>query len=89
MWRLEFPRGSPPRGRRCLAPNEAGEALAGDCARQSRAPDHWRALECRSQKPGERRWGRKGHPRQATDCGSEQGELSREGCLLSGAVERS
>ena len=47
MWRLEFPRGLPPRGRRCSAPSEAGKALAGDCARQSRAPDHWRALECR------------------------------------------
>ena len=59
-------RGLPPQGRRYSALSEAGEALAGDCGRQSRAPAHWRALECRSQRLGERRWAEKdvlGRPR--------------------------
>ena len=64
-------RGSPPQGRQYSAPNEAGEALAGGCGRQSRALDHWRALECRSQRPVKSHWGKKGRLRQAMDCGSE------------------
>ena len=63
---LVSPRGSPPQGRRLSALSEAGEAPAGGCGRQSRAPDHWRALECRSQRPVKRHWGRKGRPRQVT-----------------------
>ena len=46
---------SPPRGRQYSVLSEAGEAQAGDCEWQYRAPDHWRALECLSQKPAERR----------------------------------
>ena len=84
-----YQRGLPPRGRQYSVLSEAGEALASDCGRQSRAPDHWRALKCRSQRPEERRWGKKGRPRLATDCGSEQGELSRGGCLLFEAAEYS
>ena len=79
---------SPPRGRQYSVPSEAGEAQAGDCEWQSRAPDHWRALECLSQKPAERRQDKIRRPRQATGCGSERGEPSLEGCLLFVAAER-
>ena len=71
------------------ARNEAGEALVGDCAQQSRAPDHWRALECRSKRPGEHRSGKRGRPWWAMDCGNGHGVLSREGYLLFAAAERS
>ena len=49
-WRRVIPRGLPPRGRRYSALSEAGEAPAGDCGRQSRPPNRWRALECLSQR---------------------------------------
>ena len=52
-WEARQPE-SPPRGRQYSVPSEAGEAQAGDFEWQSRAPDHWRALECLSQKPAER-----------------------------------
>ena len=45
---------SPPRGCQYFVPSEAGEAQAGDYEWQSRALDHWRVLECLSQKPAER-----------------------------------
>ena len=78
----------PPRGRQYSARSGAGEAPTGGCGWQSRAPDHWRALECQSQRPVERRRGRRGRPRQATGCGNERGEPSREECLLFVAAER-
>ena len=63
---------SQPRGRQYSVPSVAGEAQAGGCGWQSRALDHWRALECLSQKPAERRWDRIKRPRLATGCGNEQ-----------------
>ena len=55
---------------------------------QSRAPDHWRALECLSQTPAERRQDKTKRPRQAMGYGNERGELSLEGCPPSAVAER-
>ena len=82
-------RGGPPRGRLYFALREAEGAQAGGCARHTIAPDHLRAQECRSQKPGEHHQGKKGRPQMAMGCDSAQGELSREEYLLSEAAEHS
>ena len=87
--RLELPRGGPPRGCLYFALHEAEGALAGDCARHTRALDHSRAQECRSQKPGERHQGKKGHPQWAMGCDNGQGGLSREEYPLFEAAEHS
>ena len=79
-WEARQPE-SPPRGRRYSVPSVAGEAQAGDCGWQSRSPDHWRVLECLSQKPAELRWDRIKHPQWATGCGNERGEPSLGECL--------
>ena len=79
---------SPPRGCQYSVLNGAGEAQVGDYEWQSRAPDHWRALECPSQTPTERRQDKIRRPRRATGCGSERGEPSLEGCLLLAVAER-
>ena len=60
--RLALPRGGPPRGRQYFALREAEGAQAGDCARHTRALDHLRAQEFRSQRPGEHHQGKKGRP---------------------------
>ena len=82
-------RGGPPRGCLYFALRGAEGAQAGDCARHTRALDHSRVQECRSQRPGEHHQGKIGRPRWAMDCGSGQGGLPREECLLSGAAELS
>ena len=79
---------SSPRGRQYSVPSEAGEAQAGGYEWQSRAPDHWRALECLPQKPAERHSDKIRRPRQAMGYGNERGEPSLEGCLLSAVAER-
>ena len=84
-----LPRGGPPRGRLYSALREAEGAQAGDCARHTRALDHLRAQECRSQKSGEHHQGKKGRPQMATGCDNGQGELSREEFLLSVLAEHS
>ena len=82
-WKLVLPRGGPPRGRLYFALREAEGAQAGDCARHTRALDHSRAQECRSQRPGEHHQGKKGRPRWAMGCGNGQGGLSQgDVCLL-------
>ena len=82
-------RGGPPQGRQYSALREAEGAQAGGCARNTRALDHSRAQECRSQRPGEHHQGKIGRPRWAMGCGNGQGGLSREGCLPFGAAEHS
>ena len=79
---------SPPRGHQYSVLNGAGEVQAGDHEWQSRALDHWRALEFLSQMLAEGRQDKIRRPRRATSCGSERGEPSREGCLLFAAAER-
>ena len=86
-WEARQPE-SPPRGRQYSVPSGAGEAQDGDCGWQSRAPDHWRVLECLSQKPAERRWDRIKRPWRATGCGNERGEPSLGECLPFVAAER-
>ena len=76
-WEARQPE-SPPRGSQYSVPSGAGEAQAGDCRWQSRAPDHWRVLECLSQKPAERRWDRIKRPRRATGL-QQQSEASGVG----------
>ena len=84
-----LPRGGPPRGRLYSALREVEGAPASDCARHTRALDHWRAQVCRSQKPGEHHQGKKGHPQMAMGCDTSQDELSREECLPFEAAEYS
>ena len=79
---------SPPRGRQYSVLSEAGEAQVGDYEWQSRAPDHWRALECLSQTPLERRQDKTRRPRQAMGYSNERCELSLEGCPPSAVTER-
>ena len=86
LWEARQPE-SQPRGRQYSVPSVAGEAQAGGCGWQSRAPDHWRALECLSEKPTERRWDRIKRPRRATGCGNERGKPSLGECLPFAAVE--
>ena len=81
--------GGPPRGRLCFALREAEGAQAGGYARHTKAQDQWRARVCRSQTPGERHQGKKGHPQMAMGCDTSQGELSREEYLLFEAAEHS
>ena len=78
---------SPPQGRQYSVLNRAGEAQVSDYEWQSRAPDHWRALECPSQMPAESRQDKKRCPRPATGCGSERGEPSLEECLRFAVTE--
>ena len=85
--RLVLLRGGPPRGSLYFALCEAEWAQAGDCARHTRAPDHLRAQECRSQRPGEHHQGKKGRPQWAMGCDNGQGGLSREEYLLFEAAE--
>ena len=73
-----LPRGEPPRGRLYFALREAEGAQAGGCARHTRALDHSRAQECRSQRPGEHHQGKRGRPQWAMGCDNGQGGLSRE-----------
>ena len=82
-------RGGPPRGHLYFALREGEGAQAGGCARHTRALDHLRVQECRSQKLGEHHQGKKGRPQWAMGCDNGQGGLSREGYLLSGAAEHS
>ena len=86
QWLLRVGR---PRGRQCSALREAEGAQAGGCVRHTIAPDHWRAQECRSQRPGEPHQGRTGHPQRARDCGTSQGGLSRAEYLRFAEAERS
>ena len=83
-----FQPASPPRGRQYSVLSEAGEAQAGDYEWQSRAPDHWRALECLSQTPAERRQDKTRRPRQAMGYVNERGEPSLEGCPPTAVAER-
>ena len=87
--RSALPRGGPLGGRLYFALREAEGAQAGRCARHTRALDHLRAQECRSQTPGEHHQGKKGRPQLAMGCDNGQGGLSREGCLQFEAAEHS
>ena len=80
---------SSPRGRQYSVLNGAGEAQVDDYEWQSRAPDHWRALECPSQTPAERCQDKIKRPQRATGCGSERGKPSLEECLRFAVTERS
>ena len=74
-----LPRGGPPQGRRYFALRGAEGAQAGGYARHTRALDHLRAQECRSQRPGEHHQGKTGRPLWAMGCGNGQGGRSRGG----------
>ena len=87
LWEARQPE-SQPRGRQYYVPSVAGESQASGCGWQSRAPDRWRALECLSQKPAERRWDRIKRPWRATGFGKERGEPSLGECLPFAAAER-
>ena len=86
LWEAHQPE-SQPRGRQYSVPSVAGEAHAGDYGWQSRASDHWKALEYLSQKPAERRWDRIERPRWATCCSNKRGEPSLGECLPFAAAE--
>ena len=79
-WEARQPE-SPPRGHQYSVPSGAGEAQASDCGWQSRALDHWRALECPSQNLAERHWDRIKSPRWATGCGNKQAVCSSRAWL--------